>query len=95
MAGINLLRRMIETMGPMRNPLRKVSFGGKQQKRQAGQEPIGEEIPAAVHSSGARPDRKPLVKSFLPWYIAAVPGRAENYLETVSCRNESQKRHVR
>lgn len=40
---------MIETMGPMRTPLRKVSFGGKQQKRQAGQEPIGEEIPAAMN----------------------------------------------
>lgn len=62
---------MIETMGPMRNPLRKVSCGGEQQKRQAGQEPIGEKFPAAV------------------------PGRAENYLGTVSFRNESQKRHAR
>lgn len=95
MAGINLLRRMIETMGPLRNPLRKVSFGGEQQKRQAGQEPIGEEIPAAVHSSDARPDRKPLVKSFLPWCIAAVPGRTGNYLGAASCRDESQKCHAR
>lgn len=93
MAGINLLRRMIETMGPMRNPLRKVSCGGEQQKRQAGQESIGEKFPAAVHSSGARPDRNPLVKSFLLWCIAAVPGRTGNYLGTVSCRDELQKRH--
>lgn len=66
MAGINLLRRMIETMGPMRNPLRKVSFGGKQQKCQAGRETIGEEIPAAVNSSGARPGRKLPENCFLP-----------------------------
>lgn len=84
---------MIEATGPMRNPLRKVSCGGEQQKRQAGQETIGEEIPAAVNSSGARPDRKPLVKSFLPWCIAAVPGRTGNYLGTVSCRDESQMCH--
>lgn len=93
MAGINLLRRMIETMGPMRNPLRKISCVGEQQKCQVGWETIGEKIPAAVNSSGARPDRKPLVKSFLPWCIAVVPGRAENYLETVSCCDESQKCH--
>lgn len=66
MAGINLLWRMIETMGPMRNPLRKVSCGGEQQKRQAGQEPIGEKFPDAVHSSGAGPDRKLLGNCFLP-----------------------------
>ena len=57
---------MIETMGPMRNPLRKVSCGGEQQKRQAGQETIGEKFPAVVHSSGAGPDRKLLGNCFLP-----------------------------
>lgn len=66
MAGINFLRRMIETMGPMRNPLRKVSFGGEQQKRQAGRETIGEEIPAAVNSSGAGPVKKLPGNCFLP-----------------------------
>ena len=45
---------------------KKVSCGGEQQKRQAGQEPIGEKFPAAVHSSGARPDRKLPGNCFLP-----------------------------
>lgn len=57
---------MIETMGPMRNPLRKVSCVGEQQKCQAERETIWEEIPAAVNSSGARPGRKLPRNCFLP-----------------------------
>lgn len=84
---------MVGAAGRTENLLPAASCRDESQKCHSGQETIGEKFPAAVHSSGARPDRKPLVKSFLLWSIAAVPGRTGNYLGTVSCRDELQKRH--